>query len=160
VGDDVTRSIRDALAECLWLHRYNRRGYAWGDLQDETYKEPIRQDADHLIRMLEARGMKLVGEPGAPAHLPNLEISRDSLLEDGSTMVIRWQGGAVVIERHVGDEVTVLAEIALREALLLAGKVIRRSRTVQKEPFLAMKLAAAIEAYWYGYGETNAKANS
>ncbi len=148
------RPIRDVLAEMMRRERLGLVRPLWQDWQrsadDEC--EHVRRRADHMIRLLEGEGVRLV-RVGEPDHVPaptSHVIYRYAMASRPATRIIRrgredrWE--IVTVENADGRE-TVEQSFTVGQALLNGGLVLTGDPAARTIPGLGSQLAALNEIY-------------
>lgn len=144
------RPIRDVLAEMMRRERLGLMRPLWRDASDEQ-KEPIRQRADHMLRLLASEGFAVVRVGDDEAAVPppaSPVIWKFKLVGRNAERLVRRAAGdlweIVTIE---GGRETVEQSFTLQQASLNGGLVLTGDPAARSIPGLGSQLAAVLEIY-------------
>lgn len=150
----MTRELRDVLAEAMRRERYNLISPDWRYC-DEAMREPIRERADFLIKMLADAGVTLAmgDQPAEPLKPPYNPVITTIEVAPGASRLVRAVGGARFEIVLVADGTEAVEHsFTMLGVMGFAERIMLRDATVQKEQGLLTKLAGAIITYWYREG--------
>lgn len=144
------RPIRDVLAEMMRRERLGLMRPLWHDASD-AQKEPIRQRADHLLRLLATEGLAVVRvgspEPTTPAPTSPV-IWRFKLVGRNAERMVRRAAGDLweIVTVENGKEV-IEQSFTLQQASVNGGLVLSGDPAAKSIPGLGSQLAAVLEIY-------------
>lgn len=144
------RPIRDILAEMMRRERLGLMRPLWNDASDEQ-KEPIRQRADHMLRLLASEGLAVVRVGDGEAAVPppsSPVIWRFKLVGRNAERLVRRAASNLweIVTIEDGKE-TVEQSFSLQQASLNSGLVLIGDPAAKSIPGLGSRLAAVLEIY-------------
>lgn len=146
------RPIRDILAEMMRREREGIVRPLWQDwsrfANDEC--EHVRRRADHMIRLLEGEGVRLV-RVGEPDHVPaptSPVVYRYWLVGRRAERIVRKAAGDIweIVTAADGKE-TVEQSFTIEQAMVNGGLVLTGDPAARTIPGLGSQLAALNEIY-------------
>lgn len=141
--------IRVVLARCAREARLGHTTFGWASL-GQSGQEEVCREADRLIRMLEAQGIRLarVGDPQPAAPLPSSPtIYSDKIAGRNAERQLRKAQDVWEVLKVEGCETAVQLTFTLALAYELAGRALQGDREVATAPGILTTLAAALEIH-------------
>jgi hypothetical protein len=144
------RPIRDALGEMMRRERIGLARPLWNKAHEDD-REPYRQRADHLIRLLAEAGLAVVriSDPHPDVPPPSSPIIwRCKIADRNAERLLRRAEGDLweIVTIENGQE-TVEQSFTLQHASINGGRVLTGAPEARKIPGLGSQLAAVMEIY-------------
>lgn len=144
------RPVRDIVAEAMRRERLELVRPLWGDWYEEA-REPYRQRADHLIRLLADAGIAVVRVPDPQPHMPppsSPVIWRFKLVGRNAERLVRRANGDLweIVTVEDGQE-SVEQTFTLQQASINGSLVLIGDPAAKTIPGLGSQLAAVLEIF-------------